>query len=145
MHELQERKLPERGIHVIIGMFLDVQNSDLQMYANSETSVQTNTQLNLLMTRELQRLLQFSFHRMMNDRCNCETFFSRMTRPQHRVRLHHLASKYVLNGEKVGPTLGWSHSDRISKSAKSKRSNGRGKIYRMDFEHGRKARTSAGF
>ena len=60
---------------------------------------------------------------------------------QYRVRLHHVANKYVLEGE-IG-TYTWSHPDWISKSTKPKRSDIREKIYRMDFEHGRKARKAA--
>ena len=61
----------KRGeVHVIVGMFPHVQNSKRQVDAHSETSVHTNTQRNLLMKREIQHRLLFTFRRMMNDRCN---------------------------------------------------------------------------
>ena len=63
---------------------------------------------------------------------------------QYRVRFYHFAKKSVVKRENGTNT--WSHPDRISKSAKSKRSNIRGKIYRMDFEHGRQSKdSSSGF
>ena len=42
---------------------------------------------------------------------------------QYRVRVHHVANKYVLKGE-LG-TYTWSHPDQISKSAKPTRSDSR--------------------
>ena len=67
-------------LHVIIGMFQNVQNSTLQVDAHSTTSVHTNAQQNLLMHRNIQHRLPFTFHRTMNDSCNCGEC-SRMTRP----------------------------------------------------------------
>ena len=67
-------------IHVVVGMFPKVQNSKLQVDANSAASVHTNTQQNLLMNCEIPHRLLFTFHRMMTDRCNYGKF-SRMTRP----------------------------------------------------------------
>ena len=61
-------------------MFPNVQNSKLQVDADSETNVHTDTQQNLLMKANIQDRFLFTIHRMMNDRCNCENF-SRMTRP----------------------------------------------------------------
>ena len=85
------------------------------MDADSEASVHTNTQQNLLMEMKIQHRLLFTFHRMMKIQSDDKT--------RYRVRLHHLAGN---------------HPDQISKSAKYKRSNFRRKTYRMDFEHGRK-------
>ena len=52
-------------------MFPNVQHSNLQVDAGSETKcAYTQTQLNLLVQTEIQHLLQFTLHRMMNDRCN---------------------------------------------------------------------------
>ena len=67
-------------IHVVVGMFPKVQNSKLQVDANSAASVHTNTPQNLLMNCEIPHRLLFTFHRMMTDRCNYGKF-SRMTRP----------------------------------------------------------------
>ena len=55
-------------IHVIFVIFQNVQISKLQLDADLEACVLTNTQLNLLMKK--QHRLQFTFHRIMNDRCN---------------------------------------------------------------------------
>ena len=60
---------------------------------------------------------------------------------QYRVRLHH-GNKYVLKMDKLA-TCTWSHPGWISKDAKSKIFNIRGKIHRMDFEHGRKYKESS--
>ena len=70
-----KQEVAKGEIHVISGIFPNLQNSSLQVDADSESSVHTNTQLHLRMKRSIQHLLQFTFHRMMNDRC------SRMTRP----------------------------------------------------------------
>ena len=43
------KDVARREIHVIIGVFPKLQNSNLQAYASSETRVHTNTQRNLLM------------------------------------------------------------------------------------------------
>ena len=58
----------------------------------------------------MQHRLQSTLHRMMNDRCNYE-HFGRMT--QFRVRLHHLANRYVLNSEKLDLHLEPSRRDLI--------------------------------
>ena len=135
------RKEIARGdFHAIIGMCPSVQNFQFQVDADSETSLHANTQLNLLMKRTIQHLLRFTFHRMVNDRCNFGKF-SRMTRPQHRVRLHISRTNTFSEGNFW--TCTWSHPDWTSTSAESERSNIRGKICRMDFGHGRKTRTSA--
>ena len=60
---------------------------------------------------------------------------------QYRVRLHH-GNKYVLKTYNLA-TCTWSHPDWISKDAKSKIFNIRGRIYRMEFEHGRKYKESS--
>ena len=73
--QTSKQEVAKGEIFVIIGMFPNVQNSSLQVDADSKTSVPTNTQLHMMMRRSIQHLLQFTFHRMMNDRC------SRMTRP----------------------------------------------------------------
>ena len=114
------KEVARRQIHVIISMFPNVQNSNLQVDANSKTSVHTNTQL-ILLRNGKQHLLQFAFHRMMNTGCSDKNQSDDKT--QFRGRLRHLANKYVL---KKG-----SHPDRIRKTAKSKRSNIRGKTCRM--------------
>ena len=43
------KDVARREIHVIIGMFPNVQNSNLETDAGSKTSMHTNTQLNLFM------------------------------------------------------------------------------------------------
>ena len=78
--QASRKEVAKREIHVIIGMWPSVHNSELRVNADSETSVHTNTQQHMLMQRKIQHQLQFTFHRMMNDRCNYEKF-SRMTRP----------------------------------------------------------------
>ena len=64
------KKVAKGDIHVVIGMFANVQNSKLQVDADSETSVHTNSLQNLLWKRTIQHRSRFTFHRMMNDRCN---------------------------------------------------------------------------
>ena len=81
------KKVARREVRVIIGKFPNDQESNLQADADSETSVHTNTELNRRMEREFQHLLQCTFQRMMNNRCNYGAL-SRMT--QYRVILHHL-------------------------------------------------------
>ena len=61
-------------------MFPNVKNSMFQVDAHSKTRVHTNTQQNLLMQRNIQHRLPFTFHGMMNDSCKYGKF-SRMTRP----------------------------------------------------------------
>ena len=68
----------QRKIHEILGMFPNAQNSKRQVEADSETSVQANTQQNLLMKRQIHHRLLFTFHQMINDRYGK---FGRMTRP----------------------------------------------------------------
>ena len=66
--QTSRKEVAKGATHVIIGMFPNVQNSMLQVDADSETSVCIlNTQLNLLQ-REIQHLLQFTFQRMMNNK-----------------------------------------------------------------------------
>ena len=75
------RKEVAKGeIHVIIGMFPNVKNSNLQVGADSETGLHTNTQANLMMKKKIQHLLQVTFYRMMNGKCKYRTY-SRMARP----------------------------------------------------------------
>ena len=50
--KLQQRKLSKRTLPVLFDMFLNVQNSKLQPDASSETSMFTNSQLNLLMKKK---------------------------------------------------------------------------------------------
>ena len=90
MYKLQERKLPKGTFTQFFGMFPNVQNSRLQVDADSETSVHTNTQQNLLMKRTNQHRLLSTFHRMVNDRCQSDD------KTQYQVKRHHLAKKYVL-------------------------------------------------
>ena len=52
---ISRRESVEREIHVIAGIFSNVQSSKLQHDASSETSVHTNTQLNLLAKQEKNR------------------------------------------------------------------------------------------
>ena len=52
-YSAKERKLPKGEIHVIIGMFANVQSSMRQVDADSETNVHSNTQQNLLMRRKI--------------------------------------------------------------------------------------------
>ena len=59
---------------------------------------------------------------------------------QFRVSLHHLAHRFVLKRGNWGAKTG-SHPDRISKSAKSKRSDFRRQIYRVSMEE--RARSAA--
>ena len=99
LHKLQEKKLP-KGI-VIIGMFPNVQKSKLQVDADWETCVHTNTQQNLLMNRETQYRLLFTFHRVLKDRK-----IQSDNNTQYRVRLDLLANKYVFKRQKLGPTHG---------------------------------------
>ena len=90
--------------------------------------------------KEQHRLL-FTFHWMMNDRCKFGKF-SRMTRPNDEwdfISRTKDCSKGTMG------TVNCSHPDRISKSAKSKRSNIRRTINRLDFEHERKTRKAACF
>ena len=133
--QTSKQEVAKGEIHVMIGMFLNVQNSSLQVDADSETCVHTNTQPHLMMKRSIQHLLQFTFHRMMNDRCQSND------KTKFRVRLRHLANKYVLR-RKIG-IFTWSHPDRISKSAKSRPSNIRRKINRMDFKYGRNSQKNS--
>ena len=68
--------------------------------------------------------------------------FSRMARPNSGWNSIISRTGMFWNGKHRTNT--WSHPDRIRNSAKSKRSNIRWKIHRMDFDHWRKmARTSA--
>ena len=80
-------------------MFLNVQHSDLQPGASSETSMFTNAQLTLLMKKKTQQMLQFTFRRMVNARRQTDD------KTQLRRRLHHLANRYVVKTEQLGRTL----------------------------------------
>ena len=66
-----------------------VQNSNLQLDVSSETIVFRNTQLKIILRR------------MMNARCIYRKYST-----SFRARLHHLANRYVLKRENLGPTLG---------------------------------------
>ena len=48
-------------IHVILGMFPNVHNSKRQLDADSETSVHTNTQQNLLVERKIRHPIAIHF------------------------------------------------------------------------------------
>ena len=101
-------------------------NSKLQVDANSETSVPSNTQQNMLTIRQLSA--PSAIHIPSKD--------ARQAQSQYREGLHHLANKYVLKRE--NGTRTWS-----LEPAKSKRSNLRRKIYPMDVEHGRNGKKTA--
>ena len=74
LHNLQEWKL---SIPVFTGMSLNVLNPKLQPDAGTDTSVFTNTQINLLMTEEIQQIMQSTSRRMAKSRCKYKEF-SRM-------------------------------------------------------------------
>ena len=95
LYKLQERRLPERKLFKLLACSRMCKIHSSQVYADSETSVHTNTQQNLLMKRTIQHRLLLTFHRMMNDRCKFGFFFSD-DKTQYRVWLRHLANKYVL-------------------------------------------------
>ena len=118
------------------------ENSKLQEDADSETCVHANTQQNFVTKGEIQDRLLLTFHRLMNDRCNYGKF-NPMTRPS--TERDFISSRTsAFSKRKIG-TFSWSHLERISKSVKTKRSNIRGKIYRMDFEHEKSKDSSSDF
>ena len=75
------KEVAKGEIHVIIGMFPNVQNSKFQVDADSETSVHASTQQIFVVGKKHQHRLLFTFHGMMNDRCNEEGRISRTTKP----------------------------------------------------------------
>ena len=101
----------QRRIHVMIGMFLNGQFSNLPVDADSETMC-TQTHINLLTKREMQ---------LRQIQSGGKTQFQSGGKTQFRVRLRHFANRYVLKKGEIG-TWTWSHADRIQKSAKSVRS-----------------------
>ena len=88
----------EGKIHVIIGMFPNVQISKLHEVADLKTSVHTDIQQNLRMKRNIQHRSLFTFDQMMNGRCIYGKIQSH-DKTQYRVTLRHLANKYVLKME----------------------------------------------
>ena len=88
-----------------------MQISNIQPDAGSDASVVTNTQQHLLRKRHIQQLLQLALRRMMNARCDHREY-SRMTRlNSQKKKKHHLANRYVLNGENRGLHLEPSRDD----------------------------------
>ena len=109
------------------------------MQIRRQVCVQTHSKT-CLMRKNVHRLLS-TFHRAMNDRCNYGKF-TWVTQP--------ISSETSLPREQVCCEMGnvgtftWSQTDPTSKSAKSKRTSIRAKIYRMDdFVHGRKSKESS--
>ena len=115
--QISRKEVVKREIPVVLGVSLNVQHSELQPDAGTETSLFTNTQLNLMMKRKFQHLLQVALRRMMNARCSCR--INRMTRRNSETPP---SREQVCSEGKLG-TYAWSHPDSISKSANSKRSN----------------------
>ena len=115
-----KQEVAKGEIHVIVGMFPNVQNSSLCRFEHSATL--DDEKINSASTA-----IQIPSNDDEQMQSNDKT--------QFRVRLRHLATKYVLK-KKIG-IFTWSHPDRISKSAKSRPSNIRRKINRMDFKYGR--------
>ena len=117
----------------------NVQNSKLQVDADSETGAYKHTAKPAVKNKELTSI---AIHIPSNDERQMQLQnIQSDDKTQFPVRLHHLGNRYVLKRE--NETYSWSHPDWISKSAKSKRSNIRGKIYRMDFENGRNSKESS--
>ena len=107
-----------------------MQNSNLQLDAGSGTSEFTKTQLNLRMKRKISN---YAIHITASDECLMQS------RLQDSVPSVTPSSREQECSEmrKIGNCT-WSHQDR--KSAKSKRSNIRGKNHRMDLARGRKSK-----
>ena len=82
--------------------FLNVQTSKIQPEASSETNASTNTQLTLLITRTFQQLLHFASDERQMKLRNLQS----QDKTQFRLRQNHLANRYVLKRENLGPTLG---------------------------------------
>ena len=79
--QLSRKEVAKGESHVIIGMLTECTKFKVPGGCeNSKTSVHTNTQENLLMKRNIQQRLPFTFHRTMNDRYKYWKF-SRRTRP----------------------------------------------------------------
>ena len=101
-------------------MFVNVQNSNLLPDASSETSVHTNTQLNLLLNRKSALI---AIHIPSNDepQMQLRTVQSDDKNPIPSDTSSSREQVCSQKGEIV--TYTWSHPDRIRKSAKSKPSN----------------------
>ena len=79
----------------MIGVFPNVQNSKLHLDANSETSVFTNTLLEMLLLQK--KSATFAVHTMANDERQMQSQKMQSDdKTQVRVRLHHLANRYCL-------------------------------------------------
>ena len=138
--QTSRKEVVKGKIHVFMGMLPNVQNSKRWMDANSETSVYTNTLQKSL--NEKANWASITINIQSNDERQMQL---RKIQSDDKIRfwvgLYRLANYYVLKKGKIGTYTG-SHPDRISKSTKSKRSNIRGKTYRMDFENGRDSKES---
>ena len=106
---------------------------NLQSDASSETSVHTKTQRKKKSATIANDIAAHDERQMQLRNIQSDD------KTQFRVRLRHLANKYVLKGETLGPTLGV-----IQTGSENQRnpngSNNRGKIHRMDLAHGRKSK-----
>ena len=105
LHKLQEWKLPKVKFHVITGMLPNVQHSKIQANADSETSeAHKHTAKS---GAKMQISAAIAFHSTSNDELQMQLRkFQSDAKTQYRLRLHHLANKYVLTRkEKLGPPL----------------------------------------
>ena len=100
--QTSRKEVAKREIHVIIGMFPNVQNINLQQDANSETSVHTNTLLNLLMEKSA----FVAIHIPLNDERQMQLRKNQSDdKTQVRVRFHHLANKSIWKWKNWGLRL----------------------------------------
>ena len=100
-----------------------------------------HTQLNLLMKRK--NAATVAIHITANDeqRTGVQRQKSRMTRLNSESDSI-ISRTVVFKKGRIG-TCTWSHPDRIQKSEKTKRSNIRGLILRMDLAHGRNGKETS--
>ena len=99
--QTSRKEVAKGEIHVILGMLPNVQNSKLQVDADSETSVHTNTTQHAD-EKTISHRLRFTFHRMMNDRSNYGNFSGPNCESDFVISRTCIFSKK----ENLGPTIG---------------------------------------